>query len=511
VRPKVAIIYNEPTPGRYDAMGEEKAVLGVLDEVGAVHRALAELGYPVACVPLRPPLEQVKEILRDVEADLIFNLFEGFDGCPETEVAVAYILAELGLPYTGNPGSALELALDKPRTKAILEASGISTPQCQILSPETIPMFHLSYPCIVKPRGEDASHGISEESVVNDPASLERQVTRISELFHGRALVEEFIEGREFNATVLGNREPIVLPISEIAYSLPPVMPRLLTFAGKWEPDSMYFRCIKAICPAEIGSEVREHIVETARAVFRLLGCRGYARVDMRLDAEGRLMVLEVNPNPDISPGSGAALQAEAAGMTYNQFIERIALLALERTVTRPQIRPMTSGDKPAIMRILTATPQFKPAEVAVAEEVIDSYLKDPLGSGYHIFVAEVDSLVMGYICYGPTPLTEGTWDIYWVAVAPEEQGRGIGRALLTFAEDRIKESHGRLALIETSSKPEYVRTRRFYHGQGYEQVCHIPDFYAPGDDKLIFQKRLKGSIPASLKNPQNYTKIHII
>jgi len=330
MRPKVAIVYNEPSLGRYGAIGEGRAVLGVLDEVEAVHQALTGLGYFVVRVPLHPPLEQIKEMLRGVEADLVFNLFEGFDSCPETEATAADILAELGMPYTGCPGFALALALDKVRVNALLEASDICTPRYQLLTPETLSTFHLSYPCIVKPCGEDASHGLSEESVLNDHASLERQVTRVNKLFGGKALVEEFLEGREFNATVLGDEEPFVLPISEIEYSLPPMMPRLLTFAAKWEPDSMYFQCTKVTCPAEIGSELREHIVETAMSVFRLLGCRGYARVDMRLDAEGRLRVLEANPNPDISPGSGAARQAEAAGMTYTQFIERILLLAAD-------------------------------------------------------------------------------------------------------------------------------------------------------------------------------------
>lgn len=156
------------------------------------------------------------------------------------------------------------------------------------------------------------------------------------------------------------------------------------------------------------------------------------------------------------------------------------------------EIRPMDSRDRPAIMRFITATPEFKPAEVSVAEEVCDSYLRDPSGSGYYIFVAEVNSSVAGYICYGPIPLTEGTWDIYWIAVAVEYQRLGVGRALLSFAETNITKASGRLALIETSSNPEYERTRRFYRAQGYKVVCRIPDFYALGDDKLTLQKRLK-------------------
>jgi ribosomal protein S18 acetylase RimI-like enzyme len=129
---------------------------------------------------------------------------------------------------------------------------------------------------------------------------------------------------------------------------------------------------------------------------------------------------------------------------------------------------------------------------VEVAEELIDSYLNDPVGSGYHILVAEVDSTVTGYICYGPTPLTEGTWDIYWEAVAPGKQGRGIGSALMKSAEKEIVRAKGSLAIVETSSTPLYEKTRNFYLGQGYEVICRIPDFYAPGDDKLILQKRLK-------------------
>ncbi len=155
-------------------------------------------------------------------------------------------------------------------------------------------------------------------------------------------------------------------------------------------------------------------------------------------------------------------------------------------------IRPMTHEDKPSIMQILRSTPEFKPSEVAVAEEVIDSYLRDPLGSGYHILVAENDSAVAGYICYGPTPLTEGTWDLYWEAVAQEKRGEGIGSMLMQSVEKEVIQAHGRLAIIETSSMPAYEKTRRFHISHGYEIVARIPDFYAPGDDKLILQKRLR-------------------
>jgi GNAT superfamily N-acetyltransferase len=152
----------------------------------------------------------------------------------------------------------------------------------------------------------------------------------------------------------------------------------------------------------------------------------------------------------------------------------------------------MSDEDKPHITKILRDTPEFKPFEVVIAEELIDSYLDDPVGSGYHILVAEVDSTVEGYICYGPTPLTEGTWDIYWVAVSQEKQGQGIGSALMKSVEKEIVKAKGRLAIIETSSTSAYEKTRNFHLSQGYEVICRIPDFYTPGDDKLILQKRLR-------------------
>jgi ribosomal protein S18 acetylase RimI-like enzyme len=157
----------------------------------------------------------------------------------------------------------------------------------------------------------------------------------------------------------------------------------------------------------------------------------------------------------------------------------------------KTDIRPMTAADKPAVMNTLRALPEFTPEEVVVAEEVIDSYLEKSLGSGYHILVAEAASSVMGYVCYGPTPMTEGTWDMYWLAVDARKQGQGIGRALMAFAEDRIRESDGRLIIIETSGRPQYEKTRHFHESQGYTEVSRIADFYAPGDDKLFFEKRL--------------------
>jgi ribosomal protein S18 acetylase RimI-like enzyme len=155
------------------------------------------------------------------------------------------------------------------------------------------------------------------------------------------------------------------------------------------------------------------------------------------------------------------------------------------------KIRAMLAHDRPAVIKILEATTAFVPADVQVAIELIDCYLADSINSGYHFWVAESDGQTVGYICYGPTPLTEGTWDIYWMATAPQLKGQGIGGALMKLAEDNIREAGGRMTIIETSSNPHYLEARKFHLAHGYIIVSSIPDFYSPGDNKITFRKLL--------------------
>jgi D-alanine-D-alanine ligase len=327
---KIAIVYNKPEVSRYSTLGEESAVVGVLEAVQAVEKSLGELGYDITLVPLIPPASGIKGELAKLSTDLIFNLFEGFGGQADTEALVPEAADELKIPYTGCPGKVLRLALDKAKAKALLKSAGVRTPDFQVLNPKTVTDFRLHYPAIVKPRGEDASHGISETSVVHDFAGLKKQLEKISEEYGGEALIEEFIDGREFNASALGNRNCIVLPPSEIEFSLPENLPRLLSFAAKWDENSAYFSGTRVICPANITPAQKRTISQIVLKVFRLFGCRCYARVDLRMDKDGRIHVIELNPNPDISPGTGSARQSAAAGMTYTEFISKIIQIATE-------------------------------------------------------------------------------------------------------------------------------------------------------------------------------------
>ena len=156
-------------------------------------------------------------------------------------------------------------------------------------------------------------------------------------------------------------------------------------------------------------------------------------------------------------------------------------------------LRPMTGGDREQVIGLIKATRFFLPDEIKVAEELIDIYLNQPEQQDYKIEVVEDQTgKVAGYITYGPTPLTEGTWDLYWIAVSPEVQSQGYGRLLVRHLEDEVKKNHGRLVMIETSSQPKYLPTRKFYEKLGYREMARIPDFYRSGDDRVIFGKYLR-------------------
>lgn len=328
---RIALIYNQPVPSTYDSRRESTAETGVMDAVAAVHCALVIKGHEVTELPIKPPLADAIDALAAVEADAIFNLFEGFAGQPESEAAMAGLLAQTGLPFTGSLSRALALTLDKSAVHQLLQSQGLRTPRFQLLTPDLLDSFNLSFPCIVKPAADDASHGLSAKSVVFYPADLTREINRLHSDYPGvPALIEEFLNGREFNATVWGGSSPRVLPISEIIYALPPGQPNILTFAAKWEPESDYYRHTAVECPARLDPILEQQIQTAAMTAFCAAGCRGYARIDLRLDQDGNPVILEINANPDLSPDAGVARQAAEAGMTYDELVTGIVNFAME-------------------------------------------------------------------------------------------------------------------------------------------------------------------------------------
>ncbi len=162
-----------------------------------------------------------------------------------------------------------------------------------------------------------------------------------------------------------------------------------------------------------------------------------------------------------------------------------------ERKSVKHRIRPVHTGDRKTLDRILHETEMFTEEEIRIALELIDIALYKPDQQDYLIHVIEHNGEVLGYYCVGPTPATTGTYDLYWIAVRPSAQGMGLGGALTMHAEDLVKSRRGTLVIAETSSQPRYEPTRKFYLSHGYDQLARIRDYYRVGDDLVVFGKYL--------------------
>ncbi len=160
-------------------------------------------------------------------------------------------------------------------------------------------------------------------------------------------------------------------------------------------------------------------------------------------------------------------------------------------TLTRAEIRPLKREDREPLHQLLVETDVFTKEEVDIALELIDMCLNTIKQKDYIIFSYESEGEVAGYYCIGPTPATDGTFDLYWIAVKPSMQGRGIGSLLNTHAENLIRNHGGRLVIAETSSQPRYEKTRLFYTTHGYSELSRIRDYYKVGDDLVVFGKYL--------------------
>jgi len=275
---------------------------------------------------------------------LVFNLCESVGGDSTLEATVPPILEELGFAYTGASGEAMALCQHKARAKALFERHGLTTPRYAVLDspdqPCTVPL-----PAIVKPVAEDASLGLSEDSVVRDAAGVARQVAYILERYRQPALVEEFIAGREFEVPVWGNDPPQAMPIIEIRYvGIEDPLRRFLTYEGKWVEDSFTYNHTQLVCPAPIEPGLQARLEAEALAAYRLTGCRDYARLDVR-ERAGVPYILEVNPNPSIYSFTPVL---QAAGFGRPQLVDCIVRFAMERRSGHMGRRPCAGADRQA-------------------------------------------------------------------------------------------------------------------------------------------------------------------
>ena len=281
--------------------------------------------------------EEAYQRLRTVQPDVVFNIAEGLRGASR-EAQIPAMLEMLGIPYTGSDPVTLGLCLDKSRAKEILSHYRIPNSPFYVLSSlEELAKVQISFPAIVKPLHEGSSKGIYNTSVVSTTSELDAEVEKVIVEYGQPALVEKFLSGREFTVALLGNGSSVkTFPIVEVNFdSLPEGMNHVYSYEAKWILDQLDNPLDVHRCPALLEPELRQKIESMCRQAFRLLGCRDWCRIDVRLDEHGEPHIIELNPLPGILPNpdehSCYPQAARAAGMSYNQMINAVLDAALQR------------------------------------------------------------------------------------------------------------------------------------------------------------------------------------
>jgi D-alanine-D-alanine ligase len=313
-----------------DPSWEPTDIEGVFEAAEQLKFALEREGHPVVAVPVWN--SALAEILKpfNPKGYVVFNWCEELPGAPRSDHVVAQILETLKFTYTGSPPEVLEFSWNKPAVKALLQKKGIATPHWQVLPINRSASWNC-FPAIVKPTFEHCSYGITTDAVALNPQELEERITYVQDVFQQPALVEDFIDGREFHVTLWGNGTVETLPAAEMDFTVfADLRDRLCTFDSKFTPGSLHYEKIELRIPAALNEQERLKLNQTALRAYEALGCRDYARIDLRY-RNGIFYVLDVNPNADLSPDTSMVYAAEAAGFSYGSVGSRLVNLAAQR------------------------------------------------------------------------------------------------------------------------------------------------------------------------------------
>lgn len=302
-----------------------------------IEGVLAAAGHTMSRLVVDKTVEPLVSELRRVEPDLVFNLAESFDGKSALESNVAALLNLLGLRYTGSSPAGLIQAGDKTLTKKVLSFHGILTPRFASVYRGTVDWAgDIDFPLIVKPPQEDASLGITQKSIVRNVRDLLETMSALQAAYQSPALVEQFIDGREFYVGVLGNANARALPVMELDFSkFPSARPKIASWEAKWgdagDGRGAEFDGTESIFPTDVPPELLEKMQAVALEAYGALRLRDYGRIDLRVTADGEVYVIEVNPNCYLEEHGEFARAAAQDGIAYPALIERIAELAAAR------------------------------------------------------------------------------------------------------------------------------------------------------------------------------------
>ncbi|HEX5475033.1 MAG TPA: ATP-grasp domain-containing protein [Vicinamibacterales bacterium] len=297
-----------------------------------VCEALGKLGHQATLHCLDGSVKSLHALAR-MECDLVFNLAESFGGNDTADYCIAAYLELVGRRFTGAGSHGLLFAQDKAVAKKILEFHGIHTPVFARSYRGRLDFSHdLAFPVIVKPAREDGSIGIEFNAVVSSIRELMERIDWLHANFDSPVLIEEYVEGREMYVGVLGNDNPVALPVVELDLSkLPEGTPRIAGAEVKWGKGTGAYRDTKSAVADDLPEETSALLQQTAVAVYQALELRDYARIDMRLREDGRVAVIEANPNPWLASRAEFAMAARKAGRPYPQLVSEIVELALAR------------------------------------------------------------------------------------------------------------------------------------------------------------------------------------
>jgi len=261
---------------------------------------------------------------------LVFNWCEGVPGLSRSEALVAKTLEMLRFTYTGATPRTLTLSYDKGRVKRRLESRGIPTPRWRLLTSPDANQWDC-FPAIVKPAWEHCSMGVDRGAVVSDAAELRQRVAYVFDTFHQPALVEDFIDGREFHVPLWGSQHLEMLPPVEMDFSyFDDIHERVCSHDAKFAPESRAYQKIRSYVPARLNREEMDELEVVAKAAYLALECRDYGRIDVRM-RDGVFYVIDINPNADISADASVALAAGKAGYCYGKLGSRVLEFAAER------------------------------------------------------------------------------------------------------------------------------------------------------------------------------------
>ncbi|MGH2522374.1 MAG: D-alanine--D-alanine ligase family protein [Anaerolineales bacterium] len=321
--PKAIILYSMMS----DWTADDTAVSD--EAVSRMRRGLSAVGMEVGQVPIRRDVAGPIQHF-DPREHVIFNWCEGLDGAPNAYDAVPPVLEALGFAYTGADAWSLAATQNKAVTKSLLLEHKIPTPVSKVYDRAALNGWR-RFPAMVKPANEHCSYGITREAVVDSSQQLKERVQYVLDTWKCPALVEDFIDGIEYNVAIWGNDELSVLPIGAIDYSaFEDYHDRLCSFDAKWNPESEAYRLTGVQCPAVLEPALKRRIEKAALGAYRALRLRDYGRVDIRV-RNGVPYVLDVNANPDITMEGGFARSARAAGYDYGQMTARILSMAAQR------------------------------------------------------------------------------------------------------------------------------------------------------------------------------------